>query len=52
MFIKDTCRGFGIGKKFINHFKKYYRKNNISNLKATASFKNKNTIEFYRKNGF
>ncbi|HIS91249.1 MAG TPA: GNAT family N-acetyltransferase [Candidatus Faecisoma merdavium] len=52
MFIKDTCRGFGIGKKLISCFKEYCRQNNIYNLKVTASFKNKNAIEFYRKNGF
>ena len=52
MFIKDTCRGFGIGKKLISCFKEYCRQNNIYNLKVTVSFKNKNAIEFYRKNGF
>ena len=36
----------------INNFKNYCRNNNISNLKVVASSKNKNAIEFYRKNGF
>ena len=52
MFIKEDYRLYGIGKKLINNFKNYCRNNNISNLKVVASSKNKNAIEFYRKNGF
>ena len=39
-------------KKLISCFKEYCRQNNIYNLKVTVSFKNKNDIEFYRKNVF
>jgi len=52
MFIKDKCRGLGIGKSLINSFKDYCKSNGIKNLKVTASYKNKNAIEFYKKNGF
>lgn len=52
MFIKEDYRLYGIGKKLINTFKDYCRNNNISNLKVVASSKNKNAIDFYRKNGF
>ena len=52
MFIKDKCRGLGIGKSLINNFKNYCKSNGINNLKVTASYKNKNAIEFYKKSGF
>ena len=52
MFINDTYRGYGIGKKLINSFKTYCIDNNIKHLKVTASYKNKDAIAFYNKNGF
>ena len=52
MLIKDECRGLGIGKLLINNFIDYCKQNRINNVKVTASFKNKNAIEFYKKNGF
>lgn len=52
MFIDDNYRGYGIGKKLINSFKNYCKDNNIFNLKVTASYRNKNAIAFYHKNGF
>ena len=52
MFINDSYRGYGIGKKLINSFKDYCKDNNIFNLKVTASCKNENAIEFYHRNGF
>ena len=52
MFINDNYRGYGIGKKLVDSFKTYCKDNNIFNLKVTASFKNKNAIEFYRRNDF
>ena len=52
MFIKSECRGYGVGKLLINDFKKYCISNGIKNLIVTASAKNNNAIEFYRKNGF
>ena len=52
MFIDDSYRGYGIGKKLINSFKNYCRDNNVFNLKVTASYKNENAIAFYHKNGF
>ena len=52
MFIKSECRGYGVGKLLINDFKKYCISNGIKNLIGTASAKNNNAIEFYRKNGF
>ena len=52
MFIKSECRGYGLGKMLINEFKKYCSSNSINNLVVTASAKNVNAIEFYKKNGF
>lgn len=52
MFIKSDCRGYGIGKLLINKFKKYCVSCGIKNLIVTASAKNTNAIEFYKKNGF
>ncbi len=52
MFIKDSCRGYGVGKSLVNEFKKYCKENNINNLIVTASSKNLNAINFYKKNGF
>lgn len=52
MLVKDECRGYGIGKKLINNFKDYCKENHIYNIKVEASAKNKNAINFYKKNGF
>lgn len=52
MLVDDKYRGLGIGKQLINKFKEYCKSNNITNLKVVASSKNKNAIEFYRKQGF
>lgn len=52
MFIKSECRGYGLGKMLINEFKKYCSSNSINNLVVTASAKNVNAIEFYKRNGF
>ena len=52
MIIDDKYRGYGIGKSLINNFKEYCKSNNIENIKVVASYKNRNAIEFYRKNGF
>lgn len=52
MFIKDNCRGYGVGKALVNEFKLYCKSNGINDLIVTASAKNKNAINFYKKNGF
>ena len=52
MLITNECRGHGIDKLLINNFKEYCKAKNISNIKVVASYKNKNAIEFYHKNGF
>lgn len=52
MFINSEYRGYGIGKLLINDFKKYCISNGIKDLIVTASAKNINAIEFYRRNGF
>ena len=52
MFINSEYRGYGIGKLLINDFKKYCIANGIKDLIVTASAKNINAIEFYRRNGF
>lgn len=52
MFINENIRGYGIGKKLIDSFKNYCKDNNIDNIKVTASYKNKDAINFYKKCGF
>lgn len=52
MLVKDGYRGYGVGKLLINDFKDYCKVNGINNLKVTASYKNRNAIEFYSRNGF
>ena len=52
MLVKDEYRGYGIGKSLIDNFKEYCRTKDILNIKVVSSYKNKNAIEFYRKNGF
>ena len=52
MLIKEEYRGLRIGRKLMDAFKAFARENEIYDLKVVASFKNKNAIEFYRKNGF
>lgn len=52
MFIQDSCRGYGVGKSLVDEFKTYCKNNDIDNLMVTASAKNINAINFYKKNGF
>jgi ribosomal protein S18 acetylase RimI-like enzyme len=52
MLIDERYRRYGIGKTLIGAFEKYCVKNNIYDLKVTASAKNMNAIEFYKKQGF
>lgn len=52
MLVDDKYRGLGIGKQLINKFKEYCKSKNITNLKVVASAKNKNAIEFYKRQGF
>ena len=52
MYINENYRGLNIGKKLINEFKNYCVNNDINNLIVTASYKNNNAINFYKKNGF
>ena len=52
MLVTDECRGKGVGKQLINHFKEYCKSKGIYNIKVVASHKNKDAINFYHKNGF
>ena len=52
MLVDDKYRGLGVGKQLINQFKEYCKSKNITNLKVVASAKNKNAIDFYKKQGF
>ncbi len=52
MFVLEEYRKYGIGTKLIDKFKEYCLQNKIEELKVTASFKNVNAINFYKKNGF
>lgn len=51
MYISDKYRGLSIGEKLINNFKSYCILNGINNLIVTASYKNNNAINFYKKMG-
>lgn len=52
MFILENYRKYGIGTKLVNEFKKYCLNIGIQEIKVTASARNNNAINFYRKNGF
>ena len=52
MLVIEEYRGIGVGKRLIDNFKEYCKSQNIDNIKVVASFKNKDAINFYRKNGF
>jgi ribosomal protein S18 acetylase RimI-like enzyme len=52
MLIDDKYRNHGVGKALVDKFKKYCADRNIQNLKVVASAKNKDAIEFYKKQGF
>lgn len=52
MFILEDYRKYGIGTKLMNAFKKYCANEGIQEIKVTASAKNKNAINFYKKNDF
>ena len=52
MCILEQYRKLGIGSKLFNKFKEICIENNIKELKVVASYKNKNAINFYKKNGF
>lgn len=52
MFILEDYRKYGIGTKLVNEFKNYCLENGMNEIKVTASAKNSNAINFYKKNGF
>ena len=52
MCILEQYRKLGIGSKLFNRFKEICIENNIKELKVIASYKNKDAINFYKKNGF
>lgn len=52
MCIDTNYRGYGIGSKLIDEFKKYCKNLGIENIKVTAYAQNKQAINFYMKNGF
>lgn len=52
MFIEEEYRKSGIGTLLINEFKNYCSNLGIEEMKVTASAKNTNAINFYKKNGF
>ena len=52
MYVEEKYRKLGIGKLLFKHFKEECKKKSITEIKVTASFKNRNAIEFYIKNGF
>ncbi len=52
MIIEEKYRKEGLGTRLIDKFKEYCLNLGIQELKVTASSKNINAINFYKKNGF
>lgn len=52
MFVLEEFRGMGIGTKLVERFKEWCKSRGIARMKVSTSSKNKNGIDFYRKNGF
>ena len=52
MFIAEKYRRSGLGSELIKEFKNYCIGKGIEEIKVTASAKNSNAINFYKKNGF
>ena len=52
MYILEDYRKYGVGTRLMNEFKNECIKRGIQELKVTASAKNINAINFYRKKGF
>lgn len=52
MFILEDYRKYGIGTKLVTEFKKYCLNKGIQEIKVTASARNNNAINFYKKNSF
>ena len=50
--ILEEYRKYGIGSKLVNELKTYCRSLGIQELKVTASYKNVNAINFYKKQGY
>ena len=49
MLIENKLRGKGLGTKLTNNFINWCKNNKVDYLSATASIKNKSTINFYKK---
>jgi ribosomal protein S18 acetylase RimI-like enzyme len=52
MFVDSEYRGRDVGSSLIDKFKTYCMEKNIHNLRVVASAKNKDAIDFYKKQGF
>ena len=52
MCITYKKRGCDIGSSLLNSFKDDMKKQNITELRVTASYRNKNAKDFYEKHGF
>ena len=52
MVINGKLRGRGIGTMLVNDFLKWCKENRVGYISVTASVKNKQAADFYRKFGF
>lgn len=52
MCVSNKYKRLGIGKMLISNFKKECKENHVENILVTASIKNANAIEFYKKQVF
>lgn len=52
LYLEESTRGLGIGKKLIEDFKRHCKNVGIHYMKVTASAPNHTALAFYRKIGF
>jgi len=52
MYVKDDCRGAGIGLALVNFVKDYAKKNHIKHLYLGCNAQNFGAVKLYKKCGF
>ena len=52
MYVKDDCRGAGIGLALVNFVKDYAKKNHIKHLYLGCNAQNLGAVKLYKKCGF
>ncbi len=52
LFVKNSCRGKGIGQQLIHSLEHALRRYDCKSFEVTANIKRTDTHEFYKKSGF